>query len=427
MYAATSRVEQMNAKWLVNRRSERWLPCLLKEWLKNWAPSLPTWHARSLTNTASLTRLPMILASEKSLSRHYNGCFAVETPPWHSVAWKNTKLSPISAGKCFAAENLPTFASKFRGGRRWALIRTASLQCASVNKSTYWLCVCAYPSTCIVCCFRDCQTDPTCCFCMECFEHSEHKNHNYRVWCHYYITYVTNISYCTAICKQVPSCYILQCYTCATVALVTTCTCTYAWKCTYSATNYARILVYIPFLLDWPAVCQWRWGVLWLWWPRGMDLICTLRHSQTHWTEWAGCESIEITFWKYSGYFCGFSCGWIRTPIQLLSHCRNGYTPSSFPSLWQVDPVEALPSDLVDRARPFFLALLWYCMDMLCWETADSLPPALMQTSTARWSVQSTYIHVHYEWHHVIPLHAVWTSQPSCLSSTTMRSILMMR
>jgi E3 ubiquitin-protein ligase UBR2 len=49
----------------------------------------------------------------------------------------------------------------------------------------------------------------------------------------------------------------------------------------------------------------------------------------------------------------------------------------------EVDPVEALPSDLVDRARPFFTALLWYCMKMLCWEEPSALPPSLLQASTA--------------------------------------------
>ena len=51
----------------------------------------------------------------------------------------------------------------------------------------------------------------------------------------------------------------------------------------------------------------------------------------------------------------------------------------------QVDPVEALPSDLVDRARPFFSALLWYCMDMLCWEESNTLPSSLLQGNTAQW------------------------------------------
>lgn len=29
---------------------------------------------------------------------------------------------------------------------------------------------------------KDCQTDPTCCLCLECFEKSEHKKHNYRMF-----------------------------------------------------------------------------------------------------------------------------------------------------------------------------------------------------------------------------------------------------
>jgi hypothetical protein len=57
-----------------------------------------------------------------------------------------------------------------------------------------------------------------------------------------------------------------------------------------------------------------------------------------------------------------------------------------------VDPVEALPSDLVDRARPFFSALLWYCMKMLCWEDPNSLPPTLMQAHTDQW--YAIYIYV---------------------------------
>ena len=50
-----------------------------------------------------------------------------------------------------------------------------------------------------------------------------------------------------------------------------------------------------------------------------------------------------------------------------------------------VDPVERLQPELATRAHVFFSALLWYCMDVLCWTERKSLPPELMQGKTAEW------------------------------------------
>jgi len=49
----------------------------------------------------------------------------------------------------------------------------------------------------------------------------------------------------------------------------------------------------------------------------------------------------------------------------------------------EVDPLEVLSSDLVDRAHVFFSSLLWYCMDILCWTETRSLPSEVMHGKTA--------------------------------------------
>ena len=58
---------------------------------------------------------------------------------------------------------------------------------------------------------------------------------------------------------------------------------------------------------------------------------------------------------------------------------------SLLPALLKVDPVDALPPDLANRSRLFFSTLLWYCMDVLCWEDPHSLPETFMQGRTSEW------------------------------------------
>ena len=75
-------------------------------------------------------------------------------------------------------------------------------------------------------------------------------------------------------------------------------------------------------------------------------------------------------------------------PYFLPSHHPHSTLPlSSSPSSplpsHQVDPVEALSSDLADRARVFFSTLLWYCLDILCWQETKTLPAMLMKGRSA--------------------------------------------
>ena len=46
---------------------------------------------------------------------------------------------------------------------------------------------------------RDCQTDPTCCLCMDCFEHSEHKTHKYRVSSHHLAVLLERLYNCLGV------------------------------------------------------------------------------------------------------------------------------------------------------------------------------------------------------------------------------------
>ena len=49
----------------------------------------------------------------------------------------------------------------------------------------------------------------------------------------------------------------------------------------------------------------------------------------------------------------------------------------------QVDPVEVLSSDVADRAHVFFSTLLWYCLDILCWQDTKALPAEVMKGRSA--------------------------------------------
>jgi len=120
---------------------------------------------------------------------------------------------------------------------------------------------------------KDCQTDPTCCLCMDCFEHSDHKNHRYRLF------------------------------------------------------------------------------------ASGGGGCCDCGDPEA-WTSCVYCE--------------------LHKPMEQNDE--------------EVDPLEVLSSDLVDRAHVFFSSLLWYCMDILCWTETRSLPSEVMHGKTAESLLEESFL-----------------------------------